>query len=96
LTTSTPFIPEYVQSSLTQSSDPVGIYSSRVKGRQIILENPVRESKAKKERDGKRARRAAEREKRKVSIMGRREASDKGIWKLDKEQAKYVVGTAIF
>jgi len=50
----------------------------------------VRESKAKKERDEKRAKRAGERDRKKAGMMGRREAGDKGIWKLDKEQAKCV------
>ena len=88
LTSAAPFTPEYVQASLTQSSDPVGIYNSRIKGRQIILENPARESKAKQQRDQKRAKIAAERAKKRAGIMGRREAKEKGVWKLEKEQMK--------
>jgi ribonuclease P protein subunit POP4 len=81
--------------SLTQSSDPVGIYNSRVKGRQILLENPARESKAKQRRDEKRANEAAERAKKKSGIMGRREASEKGTWKLEKEQTRYVTSSVV-
>lgn len=53
----------------------------------------MRESKAKKDRDEKRAKRAAEREKKKAGITGKRQASVKGIWKLDKEEAKCVSST---
>ena len=90
LTSVTPFTPEYVQASLTQSSDPVGIYNSRIRGRQIILENPARESKAKQQRDEKKARVAAEKTRKKAGIIGRREASEKGTWKLEKEQTRCV------
>jgi len=89
LTSIAPFTPEYVQASLTQSSDPVGIYNSRIKGRQIILENPARESKAKQQRDEKRAKVAAEKAKKKAGIMGRKEASEKGTWKLEKGQTRF-------
>jgi hypothetical protein len=95
LTSVAPFTPEYVQASLTQSSDPVGIYNSRIKGRQIILENPARDSKAKQQRDEKRAKLAAEKAKKKAGIMGRREASEKGTWKLEKEQTRCVAGSVV-
>ncbi|KIM74870.1 hypothetical protein PILCRDRAFT_827789 [Piloderma croceum F 1598] len=75
--------------SLSESSDPVSIYNSRIKSRQIILENPARQSKAKQQRDDKRAKIAAEKAKRKAGMMGRREASEKGTWKLEKEQTKF-------
>jgi hypothetical protein len=82
--------------SLSESSDPVAIYNSRIKSRQIILENPVRQSKAKQQRDDKRAKKAAEKAKKKAGIMGRRGASEKGTWKLEKEQTKYVSGSVAF
>ncbi|KAF7967154.1 hypothetical protein HWV62_18636 [Athelia sp. TMB] len=54
-----------------------------------MLENPARESKAKKERDEKRAKLAAEKAKKKAGVMGRQEANDKGVWKLEKEQTRF-------
>ncbi|KAH9946195.1 RNase P/MRP, p29 subunit [Epithele typhae] len=58
LDTSSPFTPTYVKRNLTASSDPSQTYASRVQGRQILLENPARESRAKKVRAQKRAARA--------------------------------------
>ncbi|KAH7910523.1 RNase P subunit p29-like protein [Hygrophoropsis aurantiaca] len=89
LTTDTPFTPNYVLSSLTQSSDRAGIYSSRVKGRQVLLENPARESRAKKELNLKRIRREAEKKKRKAGALGRKHAESKGLWKLEKGLEKF-------
>ncbi|KZP10489.1 RNase P/MRP p29 subunit [Athelia psychrophila] len=91
LTSTSPFTAEYVQSALTQSADPVGIYQSRIKGRQIMLENPVRESKAKKARDEKRAKAAADKAKKKAGVIGRREANDKGVWTLEREQTRFAL-----
>lgn len=59
LSSDTPFTPEYVTNNLNPSVGPSKIYASRVKGRQILLENPIRESQAKKNHEEKRARRAA-------------------------------------
>ena len=61
LDSTTPFIPTYVKRNLTASSDPSQTYASRVQGRQILLENPARESRAKKEREQKRSARTAAR-----------------------------------
>ncbi|EGN99323.1 hypothetical protein SERLA73DRAFT_18372, partial [Serpula lacrymans var. lacrymans S7.3] len=79
----TPFTPEFVQSSVTQASDPAGIYTNRIKGRQVLLENPVRESRAKKERDEKKSRRLASKKRRDNGVVGKREAKEKGLWKLE-------------
>ncbi|KAF9269871.1 RNase P/MRP, p29 subunit [Marasmius fiardii PR-910] len=84
-----PFVPAFVQSSLTQASDPAEIYASRVHGRKILLENPARESRIRKEREEKRQRRKAHKQKKKLGIMSRREAKEKGVWKLDESQAKF-------
>ncbi|KAF8799049.1 hypothetical protein BYT27DRAFT_7227965 [Phlegmacium glaucopus] len=65
------------------------MYASRVKGRQILLENPARESKAMKELEGKRMRKKRDKEKKKLGIIGKREAKGKGIWKFDEAQAKF-------
>ena len=73
-------------SSLTASSDPDAIYSNRVQGRQILLENPSRDARKRKEEEEKREK---IQERKKARGIGKREAAAKGIWKLDKEQAKY-------
>lgn len=83
---SSPYIPQYVTSSLTASSDPDAIYSNRVQGRQILLENPSRDARKRKEEEEKREK---IQERKKARGIGKREAAAKGIWKLDKEQAKY-------
>jgi len=65
------------------------MYASRVKGRQILLENPARESRATKELEKKRMRKRKDKEKKKLGIIGKREAKEKGVWKFDKAQAKF-------
>lgn len=85
-----PFTPTFVTSNLSLSSDPGMMYTTRVKGRQILLENPVRESRAKKELDKKRAARQAARERKQQGVIGKKEAREKGVWKFDDEQAKCV------
>ncbi|KAK1229119.1 RNase P/RNase MRP complex subunit [Marasmius sp. AFHP31] len=84
-----PFVPTFVQSSATQASDPAEIYASRIHGRKILLENPVRESRTRKEQEEKRQRRAAHNQKKKLGIIGRRQAKEKGVWKFDESQAKF-------
>lgn len=66
------------------------MFSSRVKGRQILLENPARESRAMKELEKKRMRKRKDKEKMKLGIIGKREAREKGVWKFDQAQAKFV------
>lgn len=87
---SSPYIPQYVTSNLTASSDPDTKYLDRVKGRQLLLENPVHDSRKRKEEEEQREK-AHERKKQQQRArgMGKREAEAKGVWKLDKEQAKY-------
>ncbi|RPD66044.1 RNase P/MRP, p29 subunit [Lentinus tigrinus ALCF2SS1-7] len=85
----TPFIPSYVKRSVTRSSDPVQAYASRVQGRQILLENPARDSKAKKEREGKRAQRAAERVRKAVGVVSKKESRKRGLWKLQKDETNF-------
>jgi len=72
-------------SNLTLSSDPAGMYNTRVKGRQVLLENPTRESRAKKELDEKRTEKRKEREKKKSGVLSKKKV---GLWKLDETQAK--------
>ncbi|KAG6827565.1 hypothetical protein H0H92_011288 [Tricholoma furcatifolium] len=87
LNSNTPFVPAYVTSQLTQTSDSSSMYASRIKGRQMLLENPARESRTKKELDEKRARQKAHKDKKKRKIIGKREAKEKGVWRFDKNQA---------
>ncbi|KAF8229235.1 RNase P subunit p29-like protein [Tricholoma matsutake] len=65
------------------------MYASRVQGRQILLENPARESRAKKELKAKRLRQKAEKEKKRKGIISKREAKERGVWRLDETQAKF-------
>ncbi|TFK50257.1 hypothetical protein OE88DRAFT_342761 [Heliocybe sulcata] len=84
LVSSGPFIPTYVQSHL-RTSDPASTYASRIGGKQIMLENPAKESKAKKEREEKRRRRTEAKKKKGLGV-GR---VIRGSWKLSKEQSKF-------
>ncbi|KAG2363821.1 RNase P/MRP p29 subunit [Suillus spraguei] len=87
--TDAPFTPTYVQASLTQSGDPQGIYTNRVKNRHIVLENPARTSNTQKEYDAKKARRQLEKKKRKTNTLGRRSTDAKGLWKLENGAEKF-------
>ncbi|KAG9316093.1 RNase P subunit p29-like protein [Chiua virens] len=89
LTTDTPFTPTFVRQALTLSFDPAGIYESRVKDRHIVLENPAKESKAKKERAAKQARIRTEKDRKKLKPLGRNEAKSKGLWKLEKYATQF-------
>ncbi|KAG6372174.1 RNase P subunit p29-like protein [Boletus reticuloceps] len=89
LTTDSPFTPIHVQQALTLSSDPAGIYESRVKDRHVLLENPARESRAKKERAAKQARKHAEKHRKKLRPLGRNAAESKGLWKLEKHATRF-------
>ncbi|KAG5637502.1 hypothetical protein H0H81_004328 [Sphagnurus paluster] len=84
-----PFTPTYVTSLLTQTADPTGMYASRIQGRKMLLDNPARESSAKKEVDEKRARQKAQKERKRNGKIGKREAKEKGLWRFDKTQAKF-------
>ncbi|KAI0807116.1 RNase P/MRP p29 subunit [Fomes fomentarius] len=86
LDSTTPFIPTYVKRSVTKSSNPAQAYASRVQGRQILLENPARERKAKKERNERREKRAADRTRKAAGIVNKKA---KGVWKLRKAETKY-------
>lgn len=61
------------------------MYNTRVKGRQIFLENPARDSRKRKEWIEKRRK---EKERKKPGVMGRKVAMERGIWKLDRSQTK--------
>ncbi|OSD01607.1 RNase P/MRP, p29 subunit [Trametes coccinea BRFM310] len=87
----TPFVPDYVKGNVTRASDPTQAYASRVEGRQLLLDNPPRESKAKKEREEKRAKRASERARRDVGVVSKQEARRAGFWKLREEETKFAL-----
>ncbi|KZT22414.1 RNase P/MRP, p29 subunit [Neolentinus lepideus HHB14362 ss-1] len=84
LTSASPFTPTYVQSHL-RTSDPAGTYASRISGKQIMLENPAKESKAKKEREEKKRRRKEAKKKKGLGVG----SVVRGSWKLNKEQSKF-------
>ena len=93
LDTTTPFVPNYVKSNLTSSANPAQTYASRVQGRQILLENPARESRAKKERQQNRAARRAAGPGPGASSKSS-ERRKRGAWKLRKEETKYGIPVA--
>ncbi|KAI0336435.1 RNase P/MRP p29 subunit [Cubamyces sp. BRFM 1775] len=86
---STPFVPSYVKQNVSLSMNPSQAYASRVEGRQILLDNPARDSKAKKEREEKRAKRAAERARKAAGMMSLKEGRRKGLWRLRKEETRF-------
>jgi ribonuclease P protein subunit POP4 len=68
-------------SQLTQASDPASTYVNRIQGRQILLENPVRQSKLKKQLEEKQQQRHTQKQK--------ELAKEHGFWKFDESQIKY-------
>lgn len=64
------------------------MYANRVQGRQILLVNPARLGRARKKLEEKHRRQKAAKEKKRKGIISRREAKEKGVWRLDKTQAK--------
>ncbi|GBE82326.1 RNase P/MRP, p29 subunit [Sparassis crispa] len=89
LASSAPFTPTYVKGNISRSADAAQLYASRVQGRQILLENPVRESKEKKAREERKAKRLAEKARRDSGIIGRRDAPRHGLWRLKREETKF-------
>lgn len=86
---STPFTPTFVKANVTRSSDPAQIYTSRVQGRQILLDNPLRESRTKQERAARKARNSASKARAQAGVIGKKEAKQKGLWKLAKNETKF-------
>lgn len=83
------FIPDYVKRNVTGSTNPAHAYASRVEGRQILLDNPARESKAKMAREEQRAKRVSERARKAAGVISKKEGQQKGLWRLRKEETKY-------
>lgn len=75
-------------SNLTASSDPDTKYLDRIHGRQLLLENPARDSRKRKEEE-QREKTQERKKQHRARGIGKREAVAKGVWKLNKEQAKY-------
>ncbi|KAI0082688.1 RNase P/MRP p29 subunit, partial [Panus rudis PR-1116 ss-1] len=89
LNSSTPFTPTFVKDNITRSSDSSQIYASRVQGRQLLLDNPPRESKTRQQREERKRQRIASNARSDSSVIGRKEAQEKGLWKLSKSEAKF-------
>lgn len=79
-----------MKSNLTATSDPGGVYANRVQGRHILLDNPVQDPQKRKGDEDKQMKARQVRKRKKLKVIGKREAKEKGVWKLDKTQAKSV------
>lgn len=88
LNNTTPFTPSLIKGRLSAASNPEQIYANRIKGRQILLENPPRASKSKQEADEKK--RARKLTAGKVKKQWAPFAGDNGLWKLKDSEAKSV------
>ncbi|KAF7793009.1 hypothetical protein EIP86_004114 [Pleurotus ostreatoroseus] len=95
LNSTTPFTPTYVKNNVTQSADPAALYASRVKGRQILLDNPARGGKAKLEREAKKSKRIANKARSDADLIGRNQVRGKGLWKLARSETSYNAFLAI-
>lgn len=82
-----------MQSQLNKSKnlDAKALYEKRVRKKQVLLENPAGESRLKKQRKEKKARRAKEHERAKLKLISKKEAKLKGLWKLEESQKRYVL-----
>ncbi|TRM65007.1 Rof/RNase P-like protein [Schizophyllum amplum] len=88
----TPYIPSYVKSNLELGpGNQDSIYSERIYGRNLMLENPARSSRLTKERKEREAKKRALREKKTAigNAMSRKESRGMGLWELTDEQAKF-------
>ncbi|KAF7373821.1 Ribonuclease P protein subunit [Mycena sanguinolenta] len=93
LTAADPFTPQYVQSMATQASNPAEIYSGRVKGRMLMLDNAAKESRLRQERNAKKLKVREAKERKKLGALGRRQgtARELGLWGFDESQAKFAL-----
>ncbi|KAF9025830.1 RNase P subunit p29-like protein [Hymenopellis radicata] len=74
---------------MTLASDAAEIYATRVHGRKVVLENPVKESQSKKEKKERKARHKALQEKKRKGISKR--DNGKAVWRLDERQAQFAL-----
>ncbi|KAJ3807901.1 RNase P/MRP, p29 subunit [Lentinula aff. lateritia] len=72
-----PFVPSFVQNSLLPSVNPQEIYASRIHGRRILLDNPIRKGDKKPKK------------KKKKSTANCSILRISGSWSLDAHQAKF-------
>ena len=102
-TTAHPFTPEFVQGHLTTNNSnklrAQALYDERVHRRQITLaERRSHQASSSRDKDKDKSERARARAKRKSGAgagvkvkvkMGRREAAEKGVWRLRADEARY-------
>ncbi|KAJ7865541.1 Rof/RNase P-like protein [Mycena leptocephala] len=93
LSAADPFTPKYVQSVVTQTSNPAEIYATRVKGRMLLLENAAKESRMRKERNAKKIKVREAKERKKLGVLGRRQGTSRqlGLFGFDQSQAKFAL-----
>ncbi|KAG8957509.1 hypothetical protein FRC03_010070 [Tulasnella sp. 419] len=87
--TDSPLVPSLIAANLPSSFDPATVYASRFQSKQILLENPVKESKYATTQKQKKARREKLQQRKETGVMGRNEAKRRSIWNLQKGAAKY-------
>ena len=92
MTSADPFNPKrYVSDQLNRHAPPAEAssqYDARVKGKNLLLVNPLKESRLTKQRKEKTARREKHKARKRLGIMGRKEAKCRGIWTLDPRDAQ--------
>jgi hypothetical protein len=88
------FTQNYVQSALTVS-DPAQLYQERVHRKQIHLRNPERTSNARRERDQRRQRKQQEASRKQLGPTGMKRETEKGLWKLSKDECRCVIDFGI-
>ncbi|KAI0736974.1 RNase P/MRP, p29 subunit [Fomitopsis betulina] len=89
LNSSTPFTPAYVKDHILRSADPAQTYASRVKGRQILLENPAGPSRTKRLREEKSARRLSDKARKAAGASSSRDARYASFWRLQRQETKF-------
>ncbi|KJA20518.1 hypothetical protein HYPSUDRAFT_55982 [Hypholoma sublateritium FD-334 SS-4] len=68
---------------------PNGNVQYACKGSPDPAREPVRDSRLKKERDAKIAVRKRDQERKKLDVIGKKEARERGVWKFDEKQARF-------
>ncbi|KZO89888.1 RNase P subunit p29-like protein [Calocera viscosa TUFC12733] len=91
LSSASPFLPRYLASTLPPHTSPSHVYNTRLRGKLLILDNPLRESRSAQLKQERAAKREAEKQRRVQGVMGRREAKRLGVWELRKEDAKWAL-----
>ncbi|KAG8832414.1 hypothetical protein FRC17_001395 [Serendipita sp. 399] len=86
-TSSKPFVPTLLETYLPKI--PPTTYKTRVEHQHIQLSNPPKQSADKTAREKKKERRRKAQAKKRECIMSQRKAMEVGIWKFDKNLAKW-------